>query len=911
MTISQTPRAKQRPGTWPASRLSVGLVNRRTLSTGLARMVARASRTLHLGSGSVIGGRIALLIHPELLVQLASGKQVALVSGTNGKTTTTRMIACALQMGEMQCDDGAGSGASTAIAQHEVATSVSGSNLPAGITAALIDSPHATSAVLEVDEGYLPEVMRQTCPRVIALLNLSRDQLDRVNEVRMTAQKWKAALARTRDAGHEPVVIANCDDPMVTWAACDTSASKIVWVAAGQRWLSDAASCPECASRIVFSSNDAWACSCGFRRPEPSVSLYDNYMVTRDGRQVALRTSLPGDFNRSNAAVAATAASFMGIDEDRAMESISRLQSVEGRFSVTNLRIVSNPSREANVKMMLAKNPAGWREMLDLVDGGSGPVVIGINAKTADGLDPSWLWDVPFELLSGRYVVATGQRCLDMAVRLSYAGVRHDCEPDQLKALALSASAASSIDYIGNYTAFQGLRKTLAADPALILENTRTSRHGNVTASKASGTYPQSQLRIALLYPDILGTYGDGGNAIVLAERAACQGVTAEIVYVTSGTPVPAQCDIYCIGGGEDAPQAYAAQLLRAPQASKALQRALSGGAAVLAVCAGYQILGEAFPGPGGTPLAGADLIPAITVATSSKRAVGEILATLNTAAFPDHRFHGDGSPPSTRMRNYTSSRHISHSSVLKPIPSVNTPPRSMHHGYSAHMPTAIRLAALGATRWPALSHIDHILTGFENHSGRTIIGSEAQPLGLVHAGIGNGFPANRGHLTSHGILSSNAATTDPGYGLGTQNRCSTDAVHIMKVARYHHEGIVYGKIIGTYLHGPVLARNPELANIILELATRRSIAPSLDMQAASTYTSMQPVRDAATGRGIPAGVRAGADSMSSMPSGSRSAASVGARSTLQLEQESAALRHERIKACLGLASLLRAIRIW
>ncbi len=107
MTLSQTPRAKQRPGTWSASRLGVDLADRRTFSTGLARAVARASRTLHLGSGSVIGGRIALLIHPELLEHLASGKQVVLVSGTNGKTTTTRMIACALQMGEMQC---AGSG---------------------------------------------------------------------------------------------------------------------------------------------------------------------------------------------------------------------------------------------------------------------------------------------------------------------------------------------------------------------------------------------------------------------------------------------------------------------------------------------------------------------------------------------------------------------------------------------------------------------------------------------------------------------------------------------------------------------------------------------------------------------------------------------------------------------------------
>ncbi|MHB8262592.1 MAG: MurT ligase domain-containing protein [Acidimicrobiales bacterium] len=958
MTLSQTSHGRQRVSARQAS------------ATRLAVIIARASRFLHLGSGSVIGGRVALAAFPGLLENLAYGKQVVLVSGTNGKTTTTRMITCALQ-GRDSVDSRTGP-------VLEVATSQSGSNLPAGIVAALIDSPHAAYAVLEVDEGYLPEVMRQTHPRVVVLLNLSRDQLDRVNEVRMTAEKWRTALAQAREAGHEPVVVANCDDPMVTWAAYNTSHSRIIWVEAGQKWLSDASSCPNCGSRIMFSGDAAWTCSCGFHRPAPSTLLDNVRMITRDGLQVALRTSLPGVFNRSNAAMAATAASVLGVTEDSAMDSISLIESVEGRFSVARLKLAMRrdvteriidgntnaPStdHELGVRMMLAKNPAGWQEMLDLLATGAGPVVIGINAKIADGLDPSWLWDVPFESLSGRPVIATGQRCLDMSVRLSYAGIKHRCEADQLTAILLAASIASpraggsasspptspspvssrssshpplpvsadldiaianqslpaddvtEIAYVGNYTAFQELRKSLAGSPTIIgqgmqsapvlhetpgyksrttklhetaatitsagqitgvVERTTASRPdtrsgngvraigaigsiaGNTTPSNAtgadrSGTGKQSQLRIAVLYPDILGTYGDSGNAIVLAERAYRQNIAAEIIHVASGTPIPAECDIYCIGGGEDAPQAYAAQLLRAPQSSKALRRAISEGAALLAVCAGYQILGEAFPGPGGVPLAGADLVPAITVHTNVRRAVGEILTEMDPAAFPrlqSERCNG---------ASLTGWRHLVHpdypGSPDRQAPGV--PLRRLRQsGHSESLVRLMRLIELKTTLRAACPVAEHLLSGFENHAGRTAIGSEARPLGMVLQGTGNGLPS------------------DP----------------------IRSEGIVYGNIIGTYLHGPVLARNPALADIILELAT--GIARSPAPQPTAPDNHPQPTQEAATGAGAGAGA--------GIPAGA------GTRNHPQLEQESAALRHERLRNCLGLAFLLRTARSW
>jgi UDP-N-acetylmuramyl tripeptide synthase len=107
---------------------------------------------------------------------------------------------------------------------------------------------------------------------------------------------------------------------------------------------------------------------------------------------------------------------------------------------------------------MLAKNPAGWSELLDLVGNDDGPIVISINARTADGADPSWLWDVPFERLGSRVVVATGDRCRDLSVRLHYAGVAHVMEVDPLAAVRSAHDGdGAPVDVIGNYTAFDEL----------------------------------------------------------------------------------------------------------------------------------------------------------------------------------------------------------------------------------------------------------------------------------------------------------------------------------------------------------------------------------------------------------------------------------------------------------------------
>ena len=405
---------------------------RAQLASATTRAVNAASRRLGRGRGTVAGGRAGLRLDPRLLEHLSAGRQVALVTGTNGKTTTTRLLTVGL---------GATGGA--------VVSNETGSNMPPGHVAALAgtDAPHA---VLETDEVYLPRVLTATAAAAVVLLNLSRDQLDRTNEVRMVAGRWRAALA----AAPHTHVVANADDPLVAWGA--GAARDVHWVAAGLRWQHDAVGCPSCEGRIEF-TDGGWSCgSCGFARPEPEATLVvapDGSACGQwaDGRTSPVRLALPGRFNRSNALMAAVAAEVCGVDALAALTAMADVQEVAGRFTVRAFG-------EARARLMLAKNPAGWDELLDLVAASDAPLVVSINARIADGADPSWLWDVPYERLAGRAVVATGDRFRDLSVRLHYGGVAHTTEAKPVEAVTRAAGGSDGVvDVIGNYTAFHDL----------------------------------------------------------------------------------------------------------------------------------------------------------------------------------------------------------------------------------------------------------------------------------------------------------------------------------------------------------------------------------------------------------------------------------------------------------------------
>ena len=381
-----------------------------------------------------------------------------------------------------------------------------GSNMPPGHVAALAGSP-AQRAVLETDEVYLPRVLAATAAATVVLLNLSRDQLDRTNEVRMIAGHWRAALA----AAPHTHVVANADDPLVVWGA--GAARDVHWVGAGLRWQHDAVGCPSCEGRIAF-TDASWSCAnCGFARPDPEATLLVSADGTAsaawaDGRAAPVRLHLPGRFNQANALMAAVAAEASGVDALEALAAMEAVHEVAGRFTVRAFG-------DVRARLMLAKNPAGWDELLDLVAGSEAPLVVSINARIADGADPSWLWDVPYERLAGRVVVATGDRFRDLSVRLHYGGVTHTTESEPVQAVARAAEGVGGC----------GRRDR---------ELHRLPR----PAGRAAMTAP---LRIAVVYPDLLGTYGDGGNGLILARRAEWRGLEVALAAGRIGPPAPAR----------------------------------------------------------------------------------------------------------------------------------------------------------------------------------------------------------------------------------------------------------------------------------------------------------------------------------------------------------------------------------
>jgi len=387
------------------------------------RVVNAASRGAGRGDGTVAGGRVAMRLAPKILERLAQRREVAIVSGTNGKTTTTACLAAALAT------------------RGDVATNATGANMPPGHLAALGAAPHASAAVLECDEVWLPRVLDVEHPRAVVLLNLSRDQLDRTAEVRHIAEAWHGALGSL-----EGVCVANADDPLVVHAAL--AAPRVAWFAGGLAFRGDAIACPRCAGRLSF-DDAGWRCGCGLARPVPDAAPTPTGAIV-DGTALAFEMALPGRFNHANAVGALLCAARLGVDPRAAANAIAAVAEVAGRFGTVEVDGVA-------ARLLLAKNPAGWCALLDLVADDDVPIVVAINARIADGRDPSWLYDVEFERLKGRRVVASGERWRDVSARLFYAGVEHECVPKPHDAIVAAGKGSPRTDVIANYTAFAEL----------------------------------------------------------------------------------------------------------------------------------------------------------------------------------------------------------------------------------------------------------------------------------------------------------------------------------------------------------------------------------------------------------------------------------------------------------------------
>jgi len=376
----------------------------------------------------MIGGLVAMTLDRSILSQLGQDRRTVVVTGTNGKSTTTRMTAAALAT------------------LGKVATNAEGANMDAGLVAALAAAPDASLAALEVDEMHVPHVLDAVDAAVIILLNLSRDQLDRVGEINHIERTLRGGLARHPSA----VIVANCDDVLMTSAAYDSP--HVVWVAAGGGWAGDSVSCPRSGEIIVREQTHWYSTGMDFKRPSPDWWYDDTHLHGPDGLSLPMSLALPGAVNRGNATQAVAAAVTLGADPAAAVAAVSLVDEVAGRY-----RTVQMGPHTARV--LLAKNPAGWQEALSMVERDAAGVVIAVNGQVPDGEDLSWLWDVRFEHFETVPVVAAGERGTDLAVRLGYAGVEHTLVHDTVR--AIESCPPGHVEVIANYTAFLQLNRVL------------------------------------------------------------------------------------------------------------------------------------------------------------------------------------------------------------------------------------------------------------------------------------------------------------------------------------------------------------------------------------------------------------------------------------------------------------------
>lgn len=359
------------------------------------------------GRGETLSGRVILALDPKAISKLSTHRDIVLVSGTNGKTTSTKNLATILR----------------SFAGEGVSTSKSGANMPAGIAALLAQKPRNRFAVVECDEMYVPEMYRKLGPKVVVLLNLSRDQLHRTGEVRKVATLWHETF--TKD---DVTIVIDRDDPFLEYAV--SNAGHVMRASFSGRRHPDAATCPNCAAILDWSTGD-YCCPCGLGSQLPD-----------------LRADKRLDGPQRNTVLVVEAARLMGAEilADEAEKLIATSPDRIQSFEVSGRSIPTH----------LAKNPESWRQALGDVH--SEQVILSVNARGIDGRDTSWIWDIDYSKLVGKKVICTGERRLDIAYRLSVQGIEVSVASGF--AQAVSEFTSEPVQAIASYTAFQDLLAT-------------------------------------------------------------------------------------------------------------------------------------------------------------------------------------------------------------------------------------------------------------------------------------------------------------------------------------------------------------------------------------------------------------------------------------------------------------------
>lgn len=448
----------------------------------LARAVGRLSR---IGGGGATSapGKTLMRIAPGAIGVLGARLQdgCALVSATNGKTTTAAMAAAVLER------------ASTSLVHNQ-----EGANMAGGVATTLLEAarPGETMSgqlgLFEVDELWLGSLAAQLHPRAILLGNLFRDQLDRYGELDTIAESWERMLERS-----DATLVANADDPLLADLARTRRGALLFGIEdpslalAGMAHAADAKHCRSCGAPYVFDAVylghlGHYHCpSCGQRRPEPDIAATDVELHGVRAAAFTLRTpagegrvslALPGLYNVYNALAAAALTHALGVPFDTIVAGLQEARPAFGRAETVAVAVPgpggASP-RTRELRILLVKNPAGANEVLRTLalEPGQHDVLGVLNDNVADGRDVSWIWDADFEPLADRLrlITCAGTRAADLAARLKYAGVPpaririHDELAGALDAALMDGDAQAPLYALPTYTAMLALRELLVA----------------------------------------------------------------------------------------------------------------------------------------------------------------------------------------------------------------------------------------------------------------------------------------------------------------------------------------------------------------------------------------------------------------------------------------------------------------
>jgi len=393
----------------------------RHIALFIAKAAGTISRILRRGGGTSLPGMILMKIRPTMLREMAQDLEdgIIVISATNGKTTTARMVANAIQESETS-----------------YVANTSGANLASGIaTALLAKKPEDRLGIFEVDEAVLPALIPELQPSVIVLMNLFRDQLDRYGELESTIQKWKDMIQSLPETTK---LIVNADDPALGFLGSQHSNVEFFGIEQSQYGrvtlphAADSTHCQKCDSALQFQQTTIghlghWSCqNCGEQRPKPTftgtnINLNElngsEFTVLSESNSIDLKVPLAGLHNVYNALAAFSICSAKGIKSSNIQKGLSTLSAAFGRNEIIHYA-------GTEMMLLLAKNPAGANQNLQtlLLTEEKIDLVISLNDRTADGKDISWIWDVDYEMVFDRIATLTisGDRAYDLALRFYY-----------------------------------------------------------------------------------------------------------------------------------------------------------------------------------------------------------------------------------------------------------------------------------------------------------------------------------------------------------------------------------------------------------------------------------------------------------------------------------------------------------